>query len=526
MLRLLQSNITDFKERIPTEQLEKTFTEAIDVARTLGVHYLWVDSLCIIQDSEDWQKEAGLMWEVYSNSYLNLSATASSNSREGLFRARNSLTTQPCIVKVCQGHSSLAADTYYCYNETEWERYVNKAPVNTRAWVVQERLLSPRVLHFSEDQYFWECFELQASEGYPHGLPLRYHIENQRELVRSKPASQPSPERFLEIWDSVIQLYTNGKLSVASDKLIAVSGLAQQMYQLLPESTDNVYLAGMWRDDLIYQLLWSTSDRASRCHQNYRAPTWSWASMDGPVIPSLKWEAIGKTGRHQRLLPIATVIDAMTSPLSLTFGPIDNGILCLLGPMLKGRLLFDQDSTDSETDDTLESHTSKLTYTFYKEHGALWIDDLKWEHKPEAIRRSKVGFEFPLEGGTHTGNGRLDEESNLEEKTDIFFFPLTAFHELSRVDGTTVDIASIHGLVLEAIEGGNGQFKRIGVCRFEGHAVVEFLCHLGSQMADELQYEELSPEILTTQSFAFEGWFALSLDFLPTEYAQYIISVV
>jgi Heterokaryon incompatibility protein (HET) len=157
--RLLQENILSFTGDIPFSILPQTFQDAITTVDKLGIEYLWIDSLCIVQDSTaDWTVEAARMSKVYANSYLNLAATASRNSQEGLFRTR-----EPSYVKQCRyvPHE----DRYFskfissirqkstvgwdCVNPSDWVTAIVEAPLNSRAWVYQERALAPRILHFS-----------------------------------------------------------------------------------------------------------------------------------------------------------------------------------------------------------------------------------------------------------------------------------------------------------------------------------------------------------------------------------------
>src|SRR4051812_38751569 len=112
---------------------------------------------------------------------------------------------------------------YCCYQDVEWQRYIEYAPVNTRAWVFQERLLSPRVVHFAKDQIFWECHELRASEGFPGGLPPRYRIDSSRPIFSS--VEEQKTTDFLRLWDYIVRRYTTGDLTQRGDKLIAVSAL-------------------------------------------------------------------------------------------------------------------------------------------------------------------------------------------------------------------------------------------------------------------------------------------------------------
>jgi hypothetical protein len=109
---------------------------------------------------------------VYSYSHLNLAAAASSDSTGGLFRQRAPHFATKCLVDLTwSSQQGPPPGLFYCYQPDEWEIQVANAPLYTRGWVCQERLLAPRVLNFARDQLFWECNDLHASESWPAGLP-------------------------------------------------------------------------------------------------------------------------------------------------------------------------------------------------------------------------------------------------------------------------------------------------------------------------------------------------------------------
>ena len=165
ILRLQQENLETFKTSISCEALSKTFLDAIEVVRFLGLRFLWIDSLCIIQDSpEDWAMQSAVMGEIYRNSVCTIAATAAIDGRFGCFFARNSRLTEPCkvVVSTLGIHgdlSSISNDLCVIVPQYLWQNDVDKAPLNKRAWVLQERILSPRTIHFGRNQLLWECRE-------------------------------------------------------------------------------------------------------------------------------------------------------------------------------------------------------------------------------------------------------------------------------------------------------------------------------------------------------------------------------
>jgi hypothetical protein len=115
----------------------------VTVVRQLGQKYIWIDSLCIIQDSvDDWRAECGRMTDVYANSWCNIAATAASNGNEGCFQDRDPMALGLC--SVTSEWTDYENRTFYLHDTNLWDEGFTHAPLNLRAWVLQERLLSPR----------------------------------------------------------------------------------------------------------------------------------------------------------------------------------------------------------------------------------------------------------------------------------------------------------------------------------------------------------------------------------------------
>jgi len=264
-MRLLKGNLTSFSNDIPFLDLPQTFQDAVTVLSKLFVKYIWIDSLCIIQDSgTDWEFEAARMSQVYANSYLNLAATASRNSAEGLFRTRNPSSIRECRYVPDEGRRNMhvrpSSPEWECVNPSEWVTSIVEAPLNSRAWVYQERALAPRVLHFAASEIYWECNHMRASETYPDGLPAQYIIPKQKNLLynysRQEKANLAHPKdtlteaislgKFLgtwinqsdntplDLWTLIVEDYSSAQLTYATDKLVAISALAQTFAQDYP----------------------------------------------------------------------------------------------------------------------------------------------------------------------------------------------------------------------------------------------------------------------------------------------------
>ena len=161
-----------------------------------------------------------------------------------------------------------------------WASHIDQAPLSRRGWVVQERWLSPRILHYGRHQILWECSELSACETYESGLPEP--LQNRQSGFKLDSAglkSVPSNSGNYDSWARIVEIYSGTKLTKPADKLIALSGIAQRMQSLRGDQ----YLAGLWRRHLPLQLLWSLSlgvVKPPTRPKPYRAPSWSSASLD------------------------------------------------------------------------------------------------------------------------------------------------------------------------------------------------------------------------------------------------------
>ncbi|OCL14849.1 HET-domain-containing protein, partial [Glonium stellatum] len=244
---------------IPITSMPQNFIDAIIAARKLRIQFVWIDSLCIIQDSaEDWAREAAKMHNVYRNAFVTLAATSAQSSQDG-FAHRSPSECRPA-------------------------QYVEGSVWNTRGWTFQERLLSRRVLHFSETVVVFECRAGTISEDnrpsasnvnrtpWLEAEPLGIFIQTWQHLSLEK--------RFLMQWYILVDRYCIRQLTQKMDKLPALSGLAHEMAAFVGDE----YLAGLWRRDLALGLLWNTVDRGDlQACETYRAPSWSWASIDGQI---------------------------------------------------------------------------------------------------------------------------------------------------------------------------------------------------------------------------------------------------
>lgn len=143
-------NIQDLKQHIPFDELPLTFQHAVTATRALRVRYLWIDSLCIIQeDPEDWKVEAAKMEDVFTSAYCTIAASSSASSLDGFLKCRKE--------RAVIGINTTKGPLYLAKNIDKFQKDVERGILNTRGWVFQERALSRRTIHFTETQVYWEC---------------------------------------------------------------------------------------------------------------------------------------------------------------------------------------------------------------------------------------------------------------------------------------------------------------------------------------------------------------------------------
>ncbi|KAI0113929.1 heterokaryon incompatibility protein-domain-containing protein [Nemania sp. FL0031] len=169
--KLKHTNLQECSMNIDYHKLSKNIQDAIKVVQNLGFSYLWVDSLCIIQGCyHDWKREGSKMGYIYAGAFATIASTGAATSDGGCFHERTISTLQPCKVGI-SSLSALLPDPVFIRRDdiSDFRRSVDRAPLNQRGWVLQERLLSHRILHFGADMMYWECAQRAASELNPVG---------------------------------------------------------------------------------------------------------------------------------------------------------------------------------------------------------------------------------------------------------------------------------------------------------------------------------------------------------------------
>jgi hypothetical protein len=188
--------LESFTKSIPFRRIPKTIQEAIITTRRLGIRYIWVDTLCILQDSvEDWLREVKNIASVYRNCALIIAAADSVDSEGGLFRKRRRSRTRPVQIAPQVAPFSSSTEPVFAFGDRQESNdgFRCGSRLDKRGWLLQEQLLSPRTLNFSTQELYWECSSLLASESYPAGIPRdhdhgferRYFMELKTKMVEN-----------------------------------------------------------------------------------------------------------------------------------------------------------------------------------------------------------------------------------------------------------------------------------------------------------------------------------------------------
>ncbi|KAF2651002.1 HET-domain-containing protein, partial [Lophiostoma macrostomum CBS 122681] len=283
-LQLRTDTMSMLTDNIPLSELRELFRNVFEVVLQLGCAYVWIDALCIVQDSqEDWEHEARLMARVYEFAYCNIAAAATTDSAPTLFGVRTSYPPKPLAVRLdLQLGDDSFTGSYHLEDPNFWSTRVILSALSKRGWVVQERFFSPRILHFSYDQVIWECQELKASETFPDGAIPEYQTYGPEFAFRhsnevSRLDVEDSYDTIIEAWEATRSAYSSTALTYPTDKLFAISGIVKWFEVILKD--ENV--AGLWRKTLVTDLLWFRDGViTTNLRTHGRAPSWSWACLD------------------------------------------------------------------------------------------------------------------------------------------------------------------------------------------------------------------------------------------------------
>lgn len=336
LVKTTRDNLSQHTQGIPWDCVSRLLKDTIIVCRRLSIRYLWVDTLCIIQDSSaDWEEQAAKMADIYDNSFLTVFSTWTTTHDKGLHATVVPPYTYSKLTAADIGHGG-TGDVHVLLGSRSVRRHkiIGKFPqvaepiphpepnwlwraseskrlfcLLERAWVFQERLLSPRILHFGSHELVWECREQMACDCSTSIWAAAEEHINVRRLVGHQIIPKPdlpfllSPATQLySTWYLVAHQYSTvmPNLTYESDVFPALSGMAKRISSIAKDE----YVAGLWKGDLVRGLFWISQAVTHKPVTQWRAPSWSWASVNGPV--QLHFPGT--------ILPLARLIDVECVP--------------------------------------------------------------------------------------------------------------------------------------------------------------------------------------------------------------------
>jgi hypothetical protein len=370
-------NIQRFKIEILWRDLPKTFRDAVEICRRMEINFLWIDSLCIIQDcKDDWNEQAPQMASIYKNAFVTIAATKSKESTEGCY----AMTSADCLAKCVPG-----TDVYVRRQPPEfpttWTKIKSKEwPLLDRGWVYQEMRFSRRVLHFGAQEVIWECLNARKSESGCSDKPLgRNDCRKYKHLsIDATPYSKLADDSR-KLWYKTVQEYSGLQLTFEKDKMPALAALTQEMEIL---RADDRFLAGLWEKTLLLDLLWMALPRPKTGRlATGRAPTWSWACLKSPVM----WEPC-----VDNVLGSVEVVDIRyVTKGPACMGEIQEASITLRVPLLKAR--FEQRGRGG---------------TFCLDSAIPFLNDI-------IIRNEMMDYDFSVPGPGH-----------ISSPTEVFIAPI------------------------------------------------------------------------------------------------------
>jgi hypothetical protein len=309
------------------------------VVRKLGIRYLWLDALCIIQGSDanaqqDWTQESAKMNMIYREAVLTITAAGASDAHQGIFHQRQKVMPHcvldhPSSGTLTRGAVSIGPgpDSYHKHAE----------PLNRRAWTLQERLLSTRVLEYGTTELSWTCRSgtFAESEDRPHSETAVQANAASPGKSHHTALLRQEAQSLCSRWKSIVEDYSTRDLTRASDKLPALAGLAGFIHDM----TGDKYLAGLWQSQLQEQLLWKhLGKRVGRqidypIPASFRAPSWAWTSVDGKV--EFCHERRGHLRQRLSIIRTRIISCEVDSSLPGGLGNVQRGELIILGLVMQ-----------------------------------------------------------------------------------------------------------------------------------------------------------------------------------------------
>ncbi|KAH7305549.1 heterokaryon incompatibility protein-domain-containing protein, partial [Stachybotrys elegans] len=282
IVKLTENMLSSFKQDIPLSLLPQNFKDAAALTLFLGYEYLWIDSLCIVQDSPaDWAREAAVMGDIYRYSLCTIAALGAADPHGGCFLERSALSFVPCQLFLDpQTQRGVYAENWRNPSPNS-SQASSRARLLTRGWVLQESALSPRTLYFGSDMLYYSCTSTHISEAErtQSSSSYRPNIKQRFYDLLDKVEKGEDYYSWAPFWWNIIRDYTACDLTVLSDKWPAISGLAA----VVQSKSDTRLVHGLWEKHLVSEIMWRASAPRNNRRINEEMPSWSWIGINEPV---------------------------------------------------------------------------------------------------------------------------------------------------------------------------------------------------------------------------------------------------
>jgi hypothetical protein len=377
------NNIAEMMTDISLDALPKTIREAVQITRLLGIENLWVDSLCIIQDSkDDWIQQASFMCDIYTDATIVIAVHSGADANGGCF-----LTDELRNMQLAAFSTSIngTRDVRVSIRKSPWSgegspsHTIKSKPsfLSRRGWTFQENVLPRRMLHCTSHELGWQCLESYSCECRPV-YPKEPMLAEFKKLVLGRLSVKEQllsddVQHYFELhksWRNAVNDYTRRKFTVSTDCLPALSGFVTALSRRYPQCFGrDDYVFGMWRGELVRHILWSTwafQGPARRLPNEY-APSWSWASL-GNSAYSIGWRRFWNTAGMKTTEPVEVLHVSCIPATENIFGP-GTGRITLKGTLQPVRLHWMESNEVSETSEVLSQSGESI------DHISLELDD-------------------------------------------------------------------------------------------------------------------------------------------------------
>lgn len=434
-LKLTRHELNAFKLEIPSARLPQLFKDVAQVCQLLDVNYIWIDALCIVQDSDtDWIEQAGQMARIYAEGTFTIAAEDALDPSQALVKP---VYERPAWIPL-ETHEGIFFRKFVDERRFGSDRGNNV--LAKRAWTYQEIQLSPRLIRLKKEDILWECPQT-GNTHFQQEHQLRSQRASLNRLLSRPDSQQDMATRAHGLWRRLVEEYTSRQLTFPSDKMAAFAAIAEKFGDLFQMNDE--FCMGFWQSWLLEDLEWHREERKPSTRILYRRsapcsiPSWSWASVNTSI-------KLGRLGVACEATPgvdsMARIINKDTAYFGSPY----------LGLALKARITVEvpflevQASSQKCRSSTLSAEPSEYFHVRILNVPQIFVKGNSM-HLSDLV--SYMGSIFDVDDESPKTTRRPDED----EKFIIAMFTVTSGH-------------AVTGLWLRKVSGWPLRYRRIGVC--------------------------------------------------------------